>query len=275
MATVDEMTPPDSELLASIREGDARALEELLARYEPQVYRFGLRMCGNEEDARDVLQETLLAAFRGAREFRGEARLSTWLFQVARSFCSKARRRGADEPVRHEPLQGVEASAVADRGEPPDARAHASEVGRALQEALSSLPEASREVVVLRDVEGLSAEEAASVLGIEVPALKSRLHRARVELREKLAFLLEPEEGEPVPCPELAQELAAYASAEIDQATCAAIEAHLARCASCGRACDRLQSSVSLCSALPGGAVPARVQAEVRGALQAALRATA
>jgi RNA polymerase sigma-70 factor (ECF subfamily) len=261
------MPQTDLELLAAFRQGDARALDELLARHEKQVYRFGLRMCGNEDDAREVLQETLLAAFRGLGGFRGDARLSTWLYQVARSFCSKARRRTAGEPAQHEALDAPEVRRVASDEAAPDARAHAGEVGRALQAAISALPAASREVVVLRDVEGLSAEDAAEVLNIEVAALKSRLHRARMELREHLSKLLEPSGQDCSPCPELAQELSAYAGAEIDQAACTAIEAHLSRCARCAQACDQLKQSVSLCRALPGGEVPAEVRRAVRSAL--------
>ena len=265
------MSAPDTELLAAVHRGEPRALDELLARHEKSIYRFGLRMCGNEEDARDVLQETLLAAFRGIGEFRGDARLSTWLFQIARSFCTKSRRRGAGEPAQHEALDAPEALQHAVQGAAPDARAHAREIGRALQAAIAALPEQSREVVVLRDVEGLSAEEAAEVLGLDVGALKSRLHRARLELRERLAGLLEPAESGTGPCPELAHELSAYAASDIDQATCAAVEAHLARCPRCQQACDQLKKSVSLCQALPGGEVPAKVQRAVRHALRAAL----
>lgn len=265
------MALTESELLAAFRRGDARALDELLARHEKQVYRFGLRMCGNEEDARDVLQETLLAAFRGMRDFRGDARLSTWLYQVARSYCSKSRRRGVDEPAAHEQLDAPEVKGVAAEETGPELQAHAAEVGRALQAAIAALPAASREVVVLRDVEGLSAEEAAQVLGIEVGALKSRLHRARMELRTRLAPMLEEGSESCSPCPELAQELSAYAGAEINQSTCAAIEAHLARCPKCKRACNQLQRSVSLCRALPGGEVPEPVRSAVRAALLAAM----
>src|SRR5512138_3354295 len=77
----------ERDLLEKARTGDVRAVDELLALHERQVFRYGLRMCGNEEDARDVLQETLLAAFRNVKDFRGDAQLSTWLYQIARSFC--------------------------------------------------------------------------------------------------------------------------------------------------------------------------------------------
>ena len=92
----------DAQLLELVKKGDAKAMDVLLARHENKIYRFGLRMCGNEDDARDVLQETLLAAFKNLGTFRGDSQLSTWLYQVARSFCIKQRRRreGRARPPR-------------------------------------------------------------------------------------------------------------------------------------------------------------------------------
>src|SRR5665647_1794505 len=87
-----QMERSDADLVTAARGGDRAAVEELLARYEPNIYRFGLRMCGDEDAAREVLQETMLAAFRHLRGFRGDAALSTWMFQIARSFCIKERR---------------------------------------------------------------------------------------------------------------------------------------------------------------------------------------
>lgn len=250
------MAEPDAALIAAAQAGDRRAIDELLARYEQPIYRFGLRMCGDEESAREVLQETLLAAFRNLPGFRGEAALSTWLYQIARSFCIKQRR-------------GVRPSAPLEADVPaqtpaPDAQVHAHQIGQALAEAIGSLPPDQREALVLRDVEGLSAQEAADVVGIEVGALKSRLHRARMALRTRLADVVA---AAPEPCPELAHELSAYAASEIDQATCVKIEQHLATCPRCTGACHALQRTVSLCRSIPGDAVPAPVRAAVRGAI--------
>jgi RNA polymerase sigma-70 factor (ECF subfamily) len=251
--------------LDAVRKGDRGALEELLARYEASIYRFGLRMCGNEEAAREVLQETLLAAFRNLPGFRGDAAISTWLFQIARSFCIKERR--GERPT--EPLEGRAGERLSESSPAPDARVHAHEIGAALAAAIGALPPDFREALVLRDVEGLSAEEAAAIVGVEVGALKSRLHRARAQLRTELAALLGDAEVGPAPCPELAQELTAYAAAEIDQAACVRIEDHLARCSRCAGACDTLKRTVSLCRRIPGGEVPAPVRAAVRHAIRA------
>ena len=135
----------------------------------------------------------------------------------------------------------------------PDDRAHAREMARVLQEALLALPESQREVLLLRDVEGLSADEAASVVGIEVPALKSRLHRARLAMQERIAALLGADAGHPGACPEMARELLAHDEDDLDQTACARLEKHLQQCARCGPACDELKRSVSLCRALPAG----------------------
>lgn len=254
------MRSTDQELIAAAQRGEREAVDELLARYQARIYRFGLRMCGDEESAREVLQETMLAAFRHLPGFRGQAALSTWLYQIARSFCIKER-RGVRVMA---PLD----AGLADPAPSPEARAHARRIGEALSAAIAALPAEQREVLVLRDVEGLSAEEAATVVGIEVGALKSRLHRARMALRETLAGAVA---RAPEPCGELATELSAYAASEIDQAACVKIEAHLATCPRCASACDELKRSVSLCKAIPGNAVPPAVSAEVRGAILAAI----
>jgi len=247
----------DDALVAAARAGDRRAVDQLLAKYEQPIYRFGLRMCGDEESAREVLQETMIAAFKSLPGFRGEAALSTWLFQIARSFCIKER-RGV------KPMTEIDEQ-LPDRAASPEVQVQARQIGQALAAAIAELPPEQREVLVLRDVEGLSAEEASEVVGIEIGALKSRLHRARLALRHRLAGALQ---NAPDPCPELAQELAAYAAADIDQTTCARIEAHLAGCERCSSACDSLKRTVSLCKAIPGDAVPAPVRKAVRAAIE-------
>lgn len=195
------MSTSDRALVTGAQAGNRAAIDELLARYEARIYRFGLRMCGDEESAREVLQETMLAAFRNLPGFRGHAALSTWLYQIARRFCIKERR-------------GSHPAAVLDEAHPdpepgPDLRVHARQIGEALAVAIRSLPAEQREALVLRDVEGLSAAAAASVIGVEVAALKSRLHRARIALRERLAGM---RTAEPASC----RELAAEAGTDID-----------------------------------------------------------
>ncbi|MBE2253818.1 MAG: sigma-70 family RNA polymerase sigma factor [Myxococcus sp.] len=259
----------DAELLNRAHAGDARAIESLLTKHENSVYRYGLRMCGNEADARDVLQETLLAAYRNLASFRGDSKLSTWLYQIARSFCLKQRRLREGEPSQFDSLDEGPARHVAQDVTSSETRTHARQVSEVIQAAIGTLPADHREALVLRDVEGLSAEEAAEVAGVEVGALKSRLHRARLALKQRLAAVLETNDSG-IECPELATELAAYAASEIDQAACERIEVHLAKCERCSAACESLKRTVSMCRAIPGGAVPAPVKAAVMHALRLA-----
>ncbi|MBN1210773.1 MAG: sigma-70 family RNA polymerase sigma factor [Myxococcaceae bacterium] len=268
-------TRTDGQLMEAARSGDGEAVDELLARHEKQVYRFGLRMCGSEDDAKEVLQETLLAAFRGIHAFRGDAELSTWLYQVARTHCIRLRRRRVGAPDEFQPLDSPAASGVAAGDATPDMVSHARQLGEVLQAAILALPEAQREVLILRDVEGLTAEEAAQVVGIEVRALKSRLHRARLQLREHLSTLMGEgaQGGEAQGCPELALELSEFAAQEVDQATCVRLEEHLSRCSRCAQACESLKRTVSLCRRLPGDEVPAPVRTAVRQALSRVMQA--
>ncbi|RKG62381.1 sigma-70 family RNA polymerase sigma factor [Corallococcus sp. AB011P] len=266
-------TRTDDPLMEAARAGDSKALEAVLARHEKQVYRFGLRMCGSEEDAKEVLQETLLAAFRGIHAFRGDAELSTWLYQLARTHCHRLRRRRVGAPEEFQPLDSPAATHVAAEEATPDKVSLARQMGEVLQAAILALPEAHREVLILRDVEDLSAEEAAKVVGIEVRALKSRLHRARLQVREHLSTLMgEGAQGQAPACPELAQELSEFVAQEVDQATCVRLEDHLSRCPRCTDTCDSLKRTVSLCRRIPGDEVPAPVRAAVRQALSQATR---
>ena len=261
----------DQALIDRARQGAPAAMDTLLTQHEKRIYRFGLRMCGSEDAAQEVLQQTLITAFKSLHEFRGQAQLSTWLYQIARSFCAKSRRRRVDEPQTVESLQSPEALSIRSEMDSPEDLAHAKELGALLQVAILGLPESHREALILRDVEGLTAEEAAAVLGIEVANLKSRLHRARSELRGHLTALLEPS-GNMGECVGLASELADFAAEDIDKAACERIEAHLAHCERCSKACESLKRTVSLCRQIPGDAVPLQVRAAVRQALQRSLR---
>ncbi len=125
--TVD---PTDEALLTALQAGDDKALGVLLEKHLPAVYRFGVKMCRDPEDAKDVAQETLLAAARGLRDFRGASSVSTWLFTIARSFCIKKRRKRVGEPSEQVALDADDAGAMADSGALPDDRGRGSGGGR-------------------------------------------------------------------------------------------------------------------------------------------------
>jgi RNA polymerase sigma-70 factor (ECF subfamily) len=183
------MEPRDDELITAVRAGDEDALSALLARHAPSVYRFGVKLCRDEEDAKDVLQDTLLAAARGIRGFRGASSLSTWLYTVARSFCLKKRRTSKfapDEVVSFDDPKTITHAPAP--GKSPEGAASDRELAVLLDRAMGSLDPASREVLVLRDVEGLTAPEVAQILGVSVDAVKSRLHRARADVRAGLGL---------------------------------------------------------------------------------------
>src|SRR5512133_3893052 len=118
------MDTSDTSLLERARSGERRALEDLLSRHERRVYRFGLKMCRDPEDAKDVLQDTLLAVARTVKDFRGASSVSTWLYSIARSFCIKRRRRSKFAPEQEESLDarepGLEARQVADPTRGPE-----------------------------------------------------------------------------------------------------------------------------------------------------------
>lgn len=193
---MSEAEPDLQALVERARGGDAVSLDRLLRVLEPQIWRFGLRLCGDREDARDVLQDTLLGAVRTLGEYRGEAALSTWLYTIARSHCIKKRRRPKGAPANLVSLDadsGETVRGLADSASGPAEQAERAELGRLLERALMTLPPAFREAVVLRDLEGLSAPEAAALLGVSVAALKSRLHRGRTALKEAFTGLVDGE----------------------------------------------------------------------------------
>ncbi|MCB9704755.1 MAG: sigma-70 family RNA polymerase sigma factor [Myxococcales bacterium] len=186
---------PDLELVARIRGGDPRAMDTLLRRYQPRLYRYCRRRLDNPEDAREVVQEALLAIARGIDGFRGGASLSSWVFAVARSFCLKKVRRSKFAPLRQDSLDlALERELLPAAGQrPPDVTLQTRELVDHLDRAIAELDPADREILLLRDHEGLRANEVAERLGLSVPAVKSRLHRARQAVRRRLAPLAGPE----------------------------------------------------------------------------------
>lgn len=261
----------DEALLAAARAGDPGALERLLERHEAQVYRFGLRMCRDQEDAKDVLQDTLLAMARGIRDFRGASSLSTWLYSVARSFCIKKRRVGKYDPDERArtSTSSHEAEQIRDPARAPDEALAAGEIGDAIERAIQALDPAQRDVLVLRDAEGLTAPEVAEVLGISVQAVKSRLHRARLAVRDHVAPLLGvPESPRVASCPDVSTLFSRHLEGEISSELCAEMERHVEGCPRCRGACDSLRQTLALCKTTPTAEVPPALQASIRAALR-------
>lgn len=268
---------PDAGLIEAAQRGDADALEALIIRYQPRVFRFGLKMCRNADDAGDIVQETLLALARKIGGFRGDASVATWLFAIARNACIRRRRRSKFAPAREESLERLDAGQRDDLADPsagPERAAFGHELEARLTAAIDALEPGQREVLVLRDVEGLSAPEVAEVLGIQVDAVKSRLHRARVAVRARLAPALGVALTPAAPdCPDVLALFSRHLEGDIDADVCRGMETHLARCTNCLAVCDSLRRSVALCHASPAGPVPDAVAAAVRASVRAALEA--
>lgn len=259
----------DDALIEAARGGDAGALARLLAEIEPQIYRFAMRMCRDPEHAREVLQETLLAVARNIRTYRSEAAFSTWLYTIARSFCIKQRRTSKFAPAPGSELD-VDALAgrLADPARTPEEALGDKRLEAAVERAIAALEPTYREVLVLRDVEGLPAAEVAGVLGIGVPAVKSRLHRARLAVREQLAPLLAPA-TQPAGCPDVVARFFEREDGELTAAQCAEVERHLATCGACRGTCEALRRTLALCKTAGADVeVPEPVRIAVRKAVR-------
>jgi RNA polymerase sigma-70 factor (ECF subfamily) len=179
-------------LIRRIREGEHELFYELIRPYERRVYAAALAILRNEADAEDVAQEAILKAFKHIRQFRAEARFSTWLIQIA---VNEARmRRRKQQAVVMEPMVNEKDEDglytprdFADWREIPSEALERAEIRQKLAEALNSLGQKYREVFILRDMQQLSIEDTAKALGISVPSVKTRLLRARLMLRDLLA----------------------------------------------------------------------------------------
>ena len=241
-------------------------MEEVLARLAPSIQRFGRRLCRNEADADDVLQDALLNVATHLGQYEGRASLTSWAFALTRSACNR-RRRGA----RNAPMLSDEHLPEHDPSAPtPEQETDERQRAAAVLAALDQLPDDYREVLHLRDVEGLSALEAAAALEISVDALKSRLHRARAALREALRPLLEPGVARPGrACPDVAALWSRRLEDDLSQSDCAAMEKHLESCPSCGAACHALREALGACRRAASTEVPADIRERVRTALRA------
>jgi RNA polymerase sigma-70 factor (ECF subfamily) len=223
------MSTPERQLVEAARGGDRQALERLLGEHQARVFRFGKKMCRDDEDAADVLQETLLAAARTLPDFR-----------------------------------------VADPDRSPEEEAAGRQLQAALDTAIDSLEPMYREVLVLRDVEGLRAADVAEALGLSVDAVKSRLHRARMTVRERVAPALGLDAaGAPAPsCRDVVEVFSRRMEGEIDDSGCAELEEHLRGCPACRGRCDSLRATLAMCRRAGETPVPPDVERSVRLAVQ-------
>ncbi len=251
-------------LIERAKSGDSAAMEQLLASVAPSIQRFGARMCRDNTDAEDVLQDTLLTIANHLGNFEGRSSFSSWAFALTRSACSRKRRGLKNRPLQ--PIEVVENQH--DEAPSPEDRTWDRELAQALNGALSQLPDEYREAILLRDVEALTAPEAADSLGISVPALKSRLHRARAALREALEPVLEPQlSAVTTDCPDVLSLWSSKLEGDLSPLDCAEMEKHLENCDACASACTALKTALLACKHANNNEVRPEVQTAVRAAV--------
>lgn len=190
MTTAAYRAQKDEELVRIAQAGDTRAFDELVERYQDKVWRLAFKILRHEDDAEEALQDAFLSAYRGLKNFKVESTFSTWLYRVATNAALMKYRKRREGHVSLEQSQSqyedAEPLAVPDWSSQPDEELLDAETREVLEEGMERLPEELRTVFVLRDVQGLSNAEVAKVLDVSIAAVKSRLHRARIALRDRL-----------------------------------------------------------------------------------------
>ena len=188
----------DFELIRAINSGQFDRFPELVKRYEQKLYNFSLRMCRDATDAEDTVQETFLNAFRYLKDFRYEAKFKNWLYRVAANTCIKKRRKSKFAPERELSLdefipqdEAEGSNQVPNWALMPLDKLLNDELLDKINQAIFSLPEKYRLVIVLRDIEGFSTVETGQILKLSAANVKVRLHRARLFLRDKLKSYFE------------------------------------------------------------------------------------
>lgn len=186
-----QQLPSDTELVRSAKAGDAGAFGELVERNEAKIYGLCLKMLGNPEDAEDCLQEVFIKAFKALPGFREEARFSTWLYRIAyNESLMRIRKKTLDTVSLDRPVEMDEGDVTRDLADwttDPRADMMNDELSDMLVRHVNELEPDNRIVFLMRDVHGMSTGDTAEALGLSVPAVKSRLHRARLFLRQRLS----------------------------------------------------------------------------------------
>ncbi len=183
---------PDIALVERAKAGDTAAFEQLVRQYDRQIYRTALHITQNREDAEDITQDVFFKAFQKLEQFQGNSKFSTWLVRIAvNESLMRLRRRKTSRTVSMDQDVETEEGAIprdfAEWRPNPEQIFSQSELGDILRKTIAGLPPGFRTVFTLRDIENLSTEETAEALGLSVPAVKSRLLRARLQLRERLS----------------------------------------------------------------------------------------
>jgi RNA polymerase sigma-70 factor (ECF subfamily) len=201
---------PDVALVARVRAGDVSAYDTLVRKYERQIFRIAQHITQNREDAEDVMQDAFLKAYQKLEQFQGNSKFYTWLVRIAvnESLMRLRKRRtgrmvSIDEDLETE--EGTVPRDLADWAPDPEQNYTQSELGKILEKTIKGLPPGFKVVFELRDVQGLSTEDTAEALGLSIPAVKSRLLRARLQLRERLSRYFKMKSGSKLSGPRVAR----------------------------------------------------------------------
>jgi RNA polymerase sigma-70 factor (ECF subfamily) len=186
----------ESELARGVMAGDAGAFDRFVEHFQSKVFQYSYLMCGHREDAEEVAQETLFKVFESFEQLREPERVKPWVFRIARNMCLMKRRRSVFAPARELSLDELMPAAsqagsqrkleIADWSLLPDEAALQSELREAVAKAIAELPDIYKAVVLLRDMEEMTTEETAEILDVRIDVVKTRLHRGRLALRQKL-----------------------------------------------------------------------------------------
>jgi RNA polymerase sigma-70 factor, ECF subfamily len=266
-----------------LKDGNGTSLEKALSILQQAVFTFGMRVCGHREDAEDTAQEVLVKAIPFLPKFNNSRALTKWLYTVAKNRCLMSRRKSKFAPRQELSLDEL----MPDREEPeqldgssipnPESATLRGEQAQRLREAIRALPPHYRIVLVLRDMEGFTDEEAAEITGLRSGTIRIRLHRARLfvrrELQEKQGHL-HSEKSEPLParnrrCRKMFAGLSDYLDGELDDFSCQEIEAHLEGCEPCKKFLDSLRASIQTCQESPAECLDPQKNAILRKQLLA------
>ena len=270
------MRPEIEQAVQLLQRGDEAALEQALALLQNTVFSFSMRVCGQREDAEDMMQEVLLKSVPHLPKFDSPKALVVWLYKVAKNRCLMSRRRSKFAPNLDLSLEEL----IPDRKEleqlgtdgsiNPEAFAIRSEEAGRLREAIQRLPPQYRIVLVLRDMEGLTDEEAAEITGLRSGTVRVRLHRARLYVRKELMKGLKPRSGRavvasraasqerlgneqprPARCKTMFAELSNYLDEQLDDSLCEELERHLGGCEPCKVFLSSLEATIQQCRTSP------------------------
>jgi RNA polymerase sigma-70 factor, ECF subfamily len=248
-----------------LKSGDENALEGAIVLLQQVVFAFGMRLCGHREDAEDTMQEVLVKAIPYLPKFDNSQALAKWLYTVAKNRCLMSRRKSKFAPRQElsldelmpdrEELELLDSSSIPN----PETSTIRGEEGQRLREAIRALPPHYRIVLVLRDMEGFTDEEAGEITGLRPGTIRIRLHRARLFVRRELQNRQKhrrSRKSTPVPartgrCRKMFAGLSDYLDGELDDFSCEEIEAHLDGCEPCKKFLDSLRVAIQTCQSSP------------------------